>query len=138
MRKAFFLTFALIFIICSVAISEPAFTGSWATVRDLDNSVVEIDILHVFPNNKAYFSRQQFTENSVGEEVKTICSWEQDSDTSFELIGEAGIKMGYYGLINDKRLLTYDCIFARLDFYARETPTPNPIPTITPAYEELK
>lgn len=132
MRKI--ITFVLIFVIffSSAALAEPAFTGAWATVRDLDNSVTEIIILRVFPDHIAFYSRQQFTEDKIIEEEKMICTWEQDTDISFLLISDTGENIGRYGLINEKRLLAADNMFARFDFYARETPQPEPNPTETP------
>ena len=132
MRKI--ITFVLIFVIflSSTALSEPAFTGAWATVRDLDNSVTEIIVLRVFPDYISFYSRQQFTEDKIIEEEKMICTWEQDDDISFSLISDIGETVGRYGLIDDERLLSADCMFARFDFYARETPKQESVPTELP------
>lgn len=132
MRKV--ITFTLIFVmfLSSAALAEPAFTGAWATVRDLDNSVTEIIVLRVFPDHIAFYSRQQFTEDKNIEEEKMICTWEQDTDISFLLISDTGENIGRYGLINERRLLAADDMFTRFDFYARETPQPEPEPTETP------
>lgn len=132
MRKV--ITFILIFVmfLSSAALAEPAFTGAWATVRDLDNSVTEIIVLRVFPDHIAFYSLQQFTEDKIIEEEKMICIWEQDTDISFLLISDTGENIGRYGLINERRLLADDDMFTRFDFYAMETPQPEPVPTETP------
>lgn len=126
MKKVITFLLAFVIFLSSVAFSEPSFTGAWATVRDLDESVTEIVVLRVFPNNTAFYSRQQFTEEAVVEEESMICSWEATDDGSFSLISEAGEIIGTYSLINDKRLLSADNILARFDFYARGTPEPDP------------
>ena len=129
MKKVITFLLAFVIFLSSVAFSEPSFAGAWATVRDLDESVTEIVVLRVFPNNTAFYSRQQFTEEAVVEEESLICSWETTDDGSFSLISETGEIIGTYSLINDKRLLSADNILARFDFYARETAVQEPEPT---------
>lgn len=132
MKKVITLILIFVMILSCTALAEPVFTGAWATVRDLDNSVTEIIIMRVFPDNTVYYSRQQFTERSVGEEEKAIYSWELEEDNCFLLISDTGETIGRYSLINEKRLMSTDCMFARFDFYARETQTPEPEPTPAP------
>ena len=136
MRRFAFFVIALI-ILCSAALSEPAFIGAWATLRSLDDSVEEMTVLRIFPGNVAFYSRQQFTGNSIGEEEKMICTWEQVGDASFNLTSDSGDFIDKYGLINEKRLLSSDYFFVRIDFFAKETPSPEPErkPELTPEPE---
>lgn len=132
MKKVITFVMLFVMIICSSALADPDFIGAWATVRDLDNSVTEIVILRVFPNNKVYYSRQQFTENSIGEEEKHLYTWEAENDQIFQLINDAGDVIDRCGLIGDRRLLGRADMFARFDYYARETTVPDPDPTPAP------
>lgn len=132
MKKVITLILIFIMILCSSALADPDFIGAWATVRDLDNSVTEIVILRVFLDNKVYYSRQQFTENSLGEEEKHLYTWEAENDQIFQLINDAGDVIDRCGMIGDRRLLGYTDMFARFDYYARETPQSEPEPTETP------
>lgn len=133
MKKIIAFILIFVMIISSAALAEPAFTGAWATVCDLDNSVTEITLMRVFPDNTVYYSRQQFTESSIGEEEKAIYSWELENDNCFLLISDTGEEMGRYILLNEKRLMSADYMFARFDFYVRETPAQEAEPTNTPA-----
>ena len=108
------------------AVAEPAFIGAWAALREPADSASEISILRVFSDHKAYYSRQQFTEGSIGEEIKGVYTWEQEEDFAFKLINEVGEEIGLYCLINDKRLMTKDDMFVRIDFYVRESQMPEP------------
>ena len=126
MKKVITFVMLFVMILCSSALADPDFIGAWATVRDLDNSVTEIVILRVFPNNKVYYSRQQFTENSIGEEEKHLYTWEAENDQIFQLINDAGDVIDRCGLIGDRRLLGRADMFARFDYYARESTVPEP------------
>lgn len=135
MKKIIAFLFIFVIFLFSVAFSEPAFTGAWATIKDLDDFTTEIIIMRIFPDNIAFYSRQRFTEDRIIEEENTICSWEQTDDRSFTLIGETGEKIGGYGLLNDKRIMNVDYTFARFDFHVRETLEPEP--TEMPAVDEM-
>lgn len=120
------LAFLIIVFASFSAVAEPAFIGAWAALREPADSASEISVLRVFPDHKAYFSHQYFTEESIGEDEKGVYTWEQEEDFAFHLIDEAGEEIGRYCLLNEDRLMTKNDMFVRIDFYVREYQAPEP------------
>lgn len=129
------ITFIFIFVMITLSASAdygPDFVGAWSTLRDLDDKLSEIVTLRVFPDQKAFYSRSKFSEGEIFEEEKGIYTWEQTGDLSFKLFRDSGEVIDEYGLLSEKRLLSTKSMFARVDFYARDTVTPEPAPTPVP------